>query len=157
MLPIFLKAIHLMAAMFFLGFGMGSVFYKIRAYQSGDLKVIAFADREIVRADWFFTVPSGLALPLTGAIMVELYHLPWSTPWIVIGLGGWAAAGLTWLPAAFLQMRMRDLVRRALAEERDTLPEGYHRAHRTWMMLGVPSFTAAMLVLWAMIAKAAAF
>jgi hypothetical protein len=30
-------------------------------------------------------------------------------------------------------------------------------AHRVWMALGVPSFTAAMIVVWAMIAKSAAF
>ncbi len=156
MLPLFVKAIHLMASMFFLGFGMGSVFYKIRAYQSRDVAVIAFCDREIVRADWFFTVPSGIVLPLSGAAMVHLYHYPWTTPWILIGLSGWAIAGLTWLPAAFLQIRMRRLALKAHSDGTE-LPAEYRRAHRTWMMLGLPSFAAAMTVLWAMIAKAAAF
>jgi uncharacterized membrane protein len=135
---------------------MGSVFYKIRAYQSRDVRVIAFADREIVRADWLFTVPSGIALPLSGGAMVHLHHLAWGTPWILIGLSGWAIAGLTWLPAAFLQIRMRRLALRAHADGTELPPE-YHRAHRTWMLLGVPSFAAVMVVLWAMIAKAAAF
>jgi uncharacterized membrane protein len=156
MLPLVVRAIHLFAAMFFLGFGMGSVFYKIRAYKSGDDAVLAFADREIVRADWIFTVPSGVILPLTGAWLVHLYGLPWTTPWIVVGLGGWALAGLTWLPAAFLQIRMRRLAELA-RREGTALSPAYHRAHRLWMILGVPSFSAAMLVLWAMIAKAAAF
>jgi uncharacterized membrane protein len=157
MLPLFVKAVHLMAAMFFLGFGMGSVFYKIRAYQSRDVRVIAFCDREIVRADWLFTVPSGVVLPLSGAYLVHLYHMPWMTPWVLIGLGGWAVAGLSWLPAAFLQIRMRRLALEAHASGEKVLPVAYHRAHRTWMLLGMPSFTAAMVVLWAMIAKAAAF
>jgi uncharacterized membrane protein len=156
MLVLVLKAVHLFASMFFLGFGMGSVYYKMRAYRTRDVAVIAFCDREIVLADWIFTVPSGVALPLTGIGMVHAYHLPWSTPWILVGIGGWAVAGLTWLPAAFLQVRMRRLAARAL-EERTPLPETYHRAHRAWMALGVPSFLAAMTVLWAMIAKAAAF
>lgn len=156
MLPLVLKLVHIFASMFFLGFGMGSVFYKMRAYRTGDLGVLAFCDREIVRADWFFTVPSGILLPVTGVALVHLYRLPWTTPWVLIGLGGWALAGLTWLPAAFLQVRMRELVLKAHAEGAP-LPDAYHRAHRTWMILGVPSFSAAMVVLWAMIAKAAAF
>lgn len=156
MLFLFVKAAHLMASMLFLGFGLGSVFYKIRAYQSRDVGVIAFCDREIVRADWCFTVPSGIALPLSGAAMVHLYGLPWTTPWILVGLSGWAIAGLTWLPAAFLQIRMRSLATQA-HREGTSLPDTYRRAHRAWMTLGVPSFTAAMVVLWAMIAKTAAF
>lgn len=156
MLPLVVKAIHLMAAMFFLGFGMGSVFYKVRAYQSGDVRVIAFCDREIVRADWLFTVPSGVVLPLSGLFLVHLYRMPWTTPWVLVGLGGWAVAGLSWLPAAFLQLRMRRLALEAHARGAE-LPAAYHRAHRVWMLLGAPSFAAAMIVLWAMVAKAAAF
>jgi uncharacterized membrane protein len=156
MVALVLKLVHIFASMFFLGFGMGSVFYRMRAYQSGNLELMVFADREVVRADWFFTVPSGVLLPLTGVWLVHLYGLPWSTPWVLVGLGGWALAGITWLPAAFLQVRMRDLALRAKAEG-TPLPEAYHRAHRIWLILGFPSFTSAMVVLWAMIAKAAAF
>jgi uncharacterized membrane protein len=155
-LLLFVKAIHVLGSMFFLGLGMGSVFYKVRAYQSRDPAALAFCDREIVRADWLFTVPSGILLPLTGVWLVELYDLPWDTPWVLVGIGGWALAGLTWLPAAFLQIRMRKMAMAAL-EQGAELPPDYHRAHKIWMLLGVPSFTAAMIVVWAMIAKAAVF
>ena len=57
---------------------------------------------------------------------------------------------------ARLQIRMRRLAELALREG-TALSPAYHRAHRLWMIFGVPSFSAAMLVLWAMIAKAAAF
>jgi uncharacterized membrane protein len=152
MLAVVLKALHVFAAMLFLGGGLGSVYYKIRAYQGGDLGVIAFCDREIVRADWLFTVPSGLTLPVTGIAIALLYGLPLTTPWILTGIVGWAVAGLTWLPAAFLQLRMRRLAAAALASGAPLDP-AYHAAHRTWMLLGVPSFTAALVVIWAMVAK----
>ncbi|MCZ7681256.1 MAG: DUF2269 domain-containing protein [Sandaracinaceae bacterium] len=156
MLALVLKAIHVFASMLFLGLGIGSVFYKLRAYRSGDPAALAFCDREIVLADWLFTVPSGVLLPATGLWMAHLYRLPLTTPWILVGVGGWALAGLTWLPAAFLQIRMRGMSARAL-ERGEPLPPAYRSAHRAWMTLGLPSFTAAMFVLWAMIAKAAAF
>ncbi|MBZ0121122.1 MAG: DUF2269 domain-containing protein [Sandaracinaceae bacterium] len=100
MLPIVLKAVHVLSSMLFLGLGLGSVFYKVRAYRRGELAVVAFCDREIVLADWLFTVPSGIVLPVTGLWLATLYQLPLTTPWILAGLGGWAFAGLTWLPAA---------------------------------------------------------
>lgn len=156
MLPIVLKAVHVLSSMLFLGLGLGSVFYKVRAYRRGELAVMAFCDREIVLADWLFTVPSGIVLPATGLWLATLYQLPLTTPWILAGLGGWAFAGLTWLPAAFLQIRMRTLSGLA-ARTGEALPPAYHRAHRVWMALGVPSFAAAMVALWAMIAKHAAF
>ena len=43
MLAVALKAVHIFAAMLFLGGGLGSVYYKIRAYQGGDL-VRTFGD-----------------------------------------------------------------------------------------------------------------
>lgn len=156
MLVLFIKTVYVVAAILFLGFGMGSVYYKLRAYSTRDAAVIAFADREIVRADWLFTVPSGFVLPLTGATMVHFYGLPWMTPWILTGLLAWAVAGLTWLPAAFLQLRMRALAASA-HREGASLSIAYHRAHRAWMLLGVPSFLAAMTALFAMIAKTVAF
>lgn len=156
MLAVVLKLVHVLAATLFLGAGIGSVFYKVRAYQSGELALIAFADREIVRADWLFTVPSGLLLPITGVAVAELYRLPLTTPWILTGLVGWALAGLTWLPAAFLQLRMRRLANDALARGA-TLGPDYHRAHRTWLALGAPSFLAALVTITAMVTKTTPF
>jgi uncharacterized membrane protein len=149
-----IKTLHVLAAVLFLGTGIGSVYYKLRAHRSGDLAAIAFCDREVVRADWWFTVPAGLTLPATGYLLVGVYHLPWTTPWIVVGLVGYTLAGLTWLPAAFLQIHMRTLSRAAVHASA-ALPPAYHRALRAWMLLGIPSFVAAMTVVWAMVAKGA--
>ena len=57
-----LKATHVLFAMLYLGTGLGSAYYKLRAYASRDPQIIAFCDREIVRADWIFTVSSGVVM-----------------------------------------------------------------------------------------------
>ncbi len=155
MLPLIVKWVHIVGAMLFIGTGFGSAWYKMRAHRSSDLRVIAWCDREIVRADWFFTVPSGVLMPVTGLWLAYLYRLPWTTPWILRGIVGYTIAGIFWLPAAALQLRMRRIVDACLASN-EPLPAAYHRAQRQWMLLGGPSFAAAVYTLWVMVAKYAA-
>lgn len=149
-----LKWLHVLFGFVFLGTGGGSAWYKLRAWRSGDARVVAWCDREIVRADWIFTVPSGALAPATGLWLAHLYGLPLSTPWLLWALGGWAVAGIAWLPAAALQVRMRRVAEQAAASGAP-LPPAYDRMQRAWMALGVPSFAAAVFVVWVMIAKRA--
>lgn len=150
-----LKTVHILAAMVFLGTGLGSAWYRLRSDLSGDLRVIAWCQREIVRADWLFTVPAGIALPASAIGLVGIMHLPWTTPWIMWGIGGYVVAGVFWLPAVWLQMAMRRLADEALAQG-TPLPPEYRRYARIWAALGVPSFLAAGGTVWIMVAKHAA-
>ncbi|MCC6215001.1 MAG: DUF2269 domain-containing protein [Polyangiaceae bacterium] len=154
MLIAVVKLVHVLAAVLFLGTGLGSAYYKLRAARSGQLAVIAWCDAEVVRADWVFTVPAGLLVPATGLWLVELYGMTLAVPWVWQGLLGYTVAGLTWLPAAALQLRMRAASAVAL---RDGAPLGpaWHRAQRIWMLLGVPSFAATLAVVWMMVSKRA--
>ncbi len=108
MLPLALKAVHILASMLFFGTGLGSVWYKVRADRSGDVNVVAWCQRNIVMADWLFTVPSAVVLPVTGLWMALHFNYPLTRGWILWGVIGYVVAGLFWLPAAVLQIRMRD-------------------------------------------------
>lgn len=151
-----LKLVHILSAMVFFGTGLGTAYFKFRADRSGDLRVIAWTQREVVRADWLFTVPSGILLPLTGGIIVQVVRFGWTSPWILWAFTGYAIAGLCWLPAAWIQIRMRDLAEAALARGAE-LPREFRVYARWWTILGFPSFSAAMVVIWVMIAKYAAW
>jgi uncharacterized membrane protein len=152
MLILVLKLIHVFTAFVFLGTGLGSAYYKLRADRSGELAVIAWAQREIVRADWIFTVPAGVLLPATGVWLTWLYGYKLTDSWILFGICGYVVAGIAWLPAAYLQIRMRRLADQALARQ-EPLPAAFHRAQRIWFLLGFPSFLAAIVTVWAMVAK----
>jgi len=152
MLYTVLKWIHVLSVVIFLGTGAGSAWYKFRADRSADVRVVAWCQREIVLADWLFTVPAGFVLPLSGIALVIQGGWSFELLWIQLGLGLFAAAGLTWLPAAFLQLRMRRLADEALAKGTE-LPEAFHRDRRIWTALGVPSFLAATVAVWVMVAK----
>lgn len=147
-----LKTVHVLGALLFLGVGLGSAFYKFQADRSGDPRVVAWCQRQIVLADWLFTVPSALLLPVTGFWMVWLLGLPVSMPWITWGIVGYVVAGALWLPAVWLQMKMRRLAEQALADE-TALPAAFHKARRAWIALGFPAFAVSALTVWFMVSK----
>jgi len=159
MLYLVLKVLHVLGAVLFLGTGLGSAWYLLRADASGDLRTMEWVHREIVLADWVFTVPSGVLLPVTGLWMAVHAGMPvMGTPWIAWGLTGYVIAGACWVPAAVLQIRMARLVEAALAAgetRRDELPASFERMRRWWLGLGVPAFLAAAAVVWMMVSKRA--
>lgn len=151
MLVLTVKALHILGALLFLGAGMMTAWYKVRADRSGDPAVVVWCQREIVRADWLFTLPSAIVLPASGLYLVHAYGMPWTTGWVLLGIGAFALSGLLWLPAVWLQIRMRRLAEEALAS--GTLPAEFHRLNRIWMALGVPAFVIAVATVWLMTVK----
>lgn len=147
-----LKTVHVLAAMFFLGAGLMTAYYKVRADRSGDLRVLVWYQREIVLADWLFTLPSGIVLPVTGIWLATSYGIPLTSSYVAAGIIGYAIAGALWVPAAYLQIRMRALAAAALRDGTE-LPREFHKANRAWMALGIPAFAVAALTVWVMVAK----
>ncbi len=143
------KIVHILGMALFFGAGLGTALVKVNADRTRDPKTIAFAMRHVVLADWLFTVPSGLIMPITGLMMTGW---TWEQPWIRWGIGLYATAGLLWLPAAFMQLRMRTLAVQA-EKEGTPLPAAYWRLTRIWLALGAPAFVAAMLTVYVMVVK----
>ena len=152
MLILLVKTLHVLSATVFFGAGLMSAWWKLRADRSGDVRLIAFAQREIVFADWVFTVPSGVISPATGVWLVVRYGLPWSTSWVVASIGGYVVAMLCWLPAAWVQLRLERIANECLAQGLP-LPPRFHRLNRVWLGLGFPAFGAAMFIIYAMVTK----
>lgn len=146
------KALHVLSATIFFGAGLMSAFWKFRGDLSGDPRVIDWAQKQVVLADWVFTVPSGVISPLTGAYLVSVYGLPWTTPWVLASLGGYLGAMVLWLPAAWIQIELRKMTKVAL-ESGAALPKRFHRLNRVWLLLGVPAFGVSVFIIFAMVAK----
>lgn len=149
-----LKTLHILSATLFLGAGLASVFYKLRADREGDLKAIVFAHRNVVLADWIFTIPSGVLLPVSGIGMAHMAGYPLFEGWIGWGFTLYVIAGVCWLPAFFLQFKMRDAAEAALRDN-TPLPPEFYRWTRIWAGLGVPAFFAAVGAILMMTAKGA--
>ena len=139
--------------MFFLAGGCIIAYFKLRADKSKDLEIIVWYHRELVLADWLFTLPSSLLLLFSGLGLVHLYGLPLTTSWLLIGLAGYAIAGCCWIPAVYFQFKMRNLAIESLANGANTPSAAYYQAKKWWLVLGVPAFVSAGVALWAMIFK----
>ena len=149
-----LKWVHVLASTVLFGTGVGTAFQMWFAHRGGDPRVIAAVARNVVLADWLFTLPAGLVQPATGLAMVWLAGVdPWA-PWLVLTYALYVLAFACWVPVVPLQMRARDLAAEAAARG-TPLPPAYRRAMRWGFALGWPAFGALVAVFWLMIAKPA--
>ena len=134
-----------------LGAGAGSAFYVSRAHREGNLHAIRFVLKNVILADWLFTVPPIALIPVTGVWMMRLKGYAFSDLWIWLSLTLFVIAGLCWVPAAFFQYKMKALAESALDKER--LPATYWKFERLWRVLGVAAFPAMLVIFTLMIFK----
>jgi uncharacterized membrane protein len=148
------KWIHVLSSTVLFGTGLGSAYYMFRASRTRDARTAAVVAHHVVQADWMFTATTIVVQPATGLYLMHLAGLPWTAGWILGSIVLYLVAGACWLPVVFIQLRMRDLARSAAASGGE-LPAEYWRHLRRWVALGIPAFTALVIVFWLMVAKPA--
>jgi uncharacterized membrane protein len=89
--------------------------------------------------------------PVSGFALASAIGLaPLHEPWILVSIALYILVGLCWLPAVFLQMRMRDLANDAAINGKP-LPDRYRRLFRIWFALGWPAFAGVLAIFVLMI------
>jgi uncharacterized membrane protein len=146
------KYLHVLGAIVILGTGSGIAFFMLMAHRSQDAEFIARTASVVVIADALFTLSAVILQPITGGLLMMLSATSITERWLLASLALYAVAGLFWVPVVFMQIEMRDLVRKA-AEQREALSPRYLALYRRWFAFGFPGFGATMLILWLMIAK----
>lgn len=149
---LWIKWIHVLSAILLFGTGLGSAFYKFLADRSGDLRAIVVTNRHVVLADWLFTTPTVVIQPVTGVLLAHLYGYSLLSPWLLMSYPLYGLAGVCWLPVVYLQIRMRNDAQQALLNN-TMLPARYWRDAKTWFWLGVPAFSAMVLIVYLMVFK----
>lgn len=147
------KWLHILSSTFLFGTGFGTAFYMFFSNRSGNVHAIAVVTRWVARADWWFTTPAVIIQPLSGLWMIHAAGFPLHSNWIVWSAVLYVLAGLCWLPVVWLQLRMRDMAQLAVASGDSQLPRRYWRFERLWTLLGIPAFSALILVYWLMVNK----
>jgi uncharacterized membrane protein len=147
-----LKFLHVIGATVLLGTGAGIAFFMLMAHRSGEVAVIAGTARIVVIADFVFTATAVVAQPVTGVLLARAVGYELSEGWIVASIALYLFTGAFWLPVVWMQARMRDLARDAVAAG-TKLPPQYHRLYRLWFAFGFPAFAAVLLIFWLMIAR----
>jgi uncharacterized membrane protein len=146
------KYLHVLGAIVILGTGTGIAFFMLMAHRSRDPAFIARTAATVVIADMLFTALAVILQPVTGGVLMALSATSLAERWLVTSLGLYVVAGLFWIPVIFMQIEMRDLARKAAAQQQP-LPPRYFALFRRWLVFGIPGFGSVMMILWLMIAK----
>ncbi|MEM9013661.1 MAG: DUF2269 domain-containing protein [Pseudomonadota bacterium] len=149
-----LKWTHILSATVLFGTGIGSAFLMFAANRRKNVSEIYFAVRHVVLADWLFTTPAVIIQFLTGVAMVHITGLNYSVFWIKWGLVLFVFAGACWLPVVWIQIKMRNIAKRAY-EAGAPLPERYWKMDRWWIILGSLAFPAVVIIFYLMVYKVA--
>ena len=147
-----LKYLHLLGATVLLGTGIGIAFFMLMAHFTGSAATIGAVARIVVIADVVFTATSVVAQPITGTLLADAAGYSVWEGWIVLSIALYLFTGAFWLPAVWMQMRMRDLAE-AASHAGEPLPPAYHTLFRTWFVFGFPAFAAILGIFWLMIAR----
>ncbi|ETF09439.1 DUF2269 domain-containing protein [Pseudomonas moraviensis] len=152
MLYLCLKYLHVIAAIFLFGFGMGSYLYLIAASRSGNPQVIAHVARMVVRFDTWITTPAGFVQVVTGYLLMRLSGLSMSTEWLLTSLIIFFCVGALWLPVLVLQKRLQSM---ALSAGEGCLPldARYASTYRWWFWMGVAGFAGMFVIVLMMVTK----
>ncbi|MBA1289536.1 DUF2269 family protein [Pseudomonas japonica] len=149
MIYLWVKYLHIIAAVFLFGFGMGSFLYLIAARRTGDARLIAGVATWVVRFDNWITTPAGVLQLATGYVLASMAGWRLSQGWLLAGLVIFFSVGALWLPVLMLQKRMQQLAASA-ALSGAPLCERFHMLYRRWFWLGVAGFAGMFLIVLVM-------
>ena len=147
-----LRFLHVIGATVLLGTGAGIAFFMVISNRSGDPRLIAHVAGIVVLADTIFTATAAIFQPITGYLLAREVGWPVMSGWIGLSLLLYVFVGLFWLPVVWMQIRLRDIARRADGE-RQPLPQAYHRLYRWWFAFGFPAFAAVLVIVWLMLTR----
>ncbi len=148
-----LLALHILAAVVFVGNIITAAFWKVRADRSGNLETIAIPARSLLQADYIFTAPGIVVLLLTGIWMVGLSDWGrFQEPWLGGSFVLLIVTGIIWLAVLLPQQRRMVRLAQEGADAGAMGPE-YRSASRIWSMFGGIATLLPILILFLMVFK----
>lgn len=137
------------------GTGLGTAFFcwfgYRRALHTGEIAGLRTTLQLTVIADFCFTAPAVVFQAVSGLVLMNLLGWPLVSPWSVSVWSLFIFTGACWLPVVAIQVRLSRDSEQAAAIE--ALPARFHYWFRGWIVLGVPAFTAIVVIFYLMVAK----
>jgi uncharacterized membrane protein len=153
---LWLKLIHVLAVVMFIGNIVTGVFWHRHALATRDARLVAHAMHGVIRSDRLFTVPGVVLIILSGVFAAIQGGFPiFGTPWILWTLVLFGISGMVFgMKLAPLQRRMRAHAEAGLhAGEFDDA--GYRRLSKQWELWGAVATGTPLLGLALMVLKPA--
>jgi len=145
--------LHVLGAVLFLGNIITAAFWKVSAERGKDLTHLRRVARNVMTADYFFTLPGVVMLIATGHIMASLRGYPLTElNWMTASEGLFVASGLIWV-AVLIPAQRKMIKETAVSEAAGALTAAYRKASRTWDIFGTLVIVIPLAVLYLMLAK----
>lgn len=148
---LWLKLLHLLSAVVLTGTGAGIAFFMFMANRSNNAQAIYITTKQVVLGDWLFTAPAVVIQLVTGLLLMKQLGYSFTSPWFMWVIGLFIFIGLCWLPVVGIQYRLRKLAEESL--NNDSSLEKFKRLMRIWTLLGIPAFSAILIIFWLMVFK----
>lgn len=149
-----LLMLHVVGAVLFLGNIITAAFWKIVAERSGDLPHLSRTARNVMLADYAFTLPGIVLLLVTGFAMAAKAGYPlgeWN--WMTSSLALFALSGIVWGAVLIPAQRCMMKESAAAAHGRIPLSARYRQASRRWDVFGTFVILLPLVVLYLMLNK----
>lgn len=151
----FWKTAHILSAAVLFGSGIGIAFFcwfgYRSAWRSGEMATLRSFLRLTVIADTWLTAPAVVLQAVSGVVLMNLLGWPLRSQWSALVWALFVFVGACWLPVVAIQIWLkREAERVSLVA---ALPARFHRMFRCWFALGIPAFTAVVVLFYLMVAK----
>lgn len=147
-----IKFLHIIGAITLMGTGAGIAFFMVMAHKTKNPTIIAHVASSVVIADMIFTATAVILQPITGIWLTHNIGWPIFSGWVGLSIILYLLVGAFWLPVVFIQLKIRNLARIAVASN-SPLPPTYQKLYKIWFACGVPAFLMVLAIIWLMIAK----
>jgi len=132
---LWLKTIHLLGVILFLGNIIITGWWKNMADLTRNPKVIAFAQRQVTLTDWIFTAGGAAILLGAGMVNVAIHGLSYTSKWLSWGMSLFVLSGIIWafilIPTQIKQAKMA-----AAFAETGVIADLYWKLCRRWNIWG---------------------
>lgn len=145
--------LHVAGVVLFVGNIITAAFWKMRADMTNHSVQIHSAARNVMLADYVFTLP-GLALVIvSGIVMAIRAGLPlMGLNWLTLSLILFAVSGVIWL-AVLIPVQRRMIRSSAQCIDSGSISAEYRRASRSWAVFGIAATLLPVVILYLMVAK----
>ena len=151
---LFLKLLHIVAVVLFLGNIIVGIFWKAIADKTRDPRIIAFTMDGIIRADRIFTVPGVILILIGGFGAAGIGRMPMlGTPWILWSIILFTISGIAfmgWLVP--IQKKLRAVAAGAGDSSKMDWP-AYKRLSRQWKLWGLVALVTPLIAMVLMVMK----
>ena len=152
---LFLKLLHVLAVVLFLGNIIIGVFWKAIADRTRDPRIMAFAMDGIIRADRIFTVPGVILILIGGFGAAGVGRLPMiRTPWIFWSIVLFTISGIAfmgWLVP--IQKKLRAVAAAGTEDGSKMDWTAYGRLSSQWKLWGMIALITPLIAMVLMVLK----